>query len=211
MKAAYRRAGQSNAGRGGGVALGLLLLVCAGCKPAAPLSLPSPPPRPTAPPVVRPASSAGWKLTSSAFANGTRIPVKYTQDGAGVSPPLTWTISPAAAKELVLICDDPDAPQGTFTHWVVYGLDPGVTVLPEGLPAMPVVAEPGLKQGMNSAHHLGYIGPAPPAGKVHHYHFQLYAVSAKLNLTASMARDDVLMAMEGKIAGKAELVGTYSR
>ena len=202
-----------SAKRWGGALVALLLLTCAGCKsqvtPAA-----------TTPPAARPAAATaapggaktgGWKLTSSAFADGARLPTKYTQDGAGVSPPLTWTISPAAAKELVLICDDPDAPEGTFTHWVVYGLDPGVSALPEGVPTTPAVAEPGMEQGMNSAHHVGYVGPQPPPGKVHHYHFQLYAANTKLNLTPSMAKDEVLSAMEGRIVGKAELVGTYSR
>ena len=189
----------------------VLLILGAGCKPAAPPA--ASPPSPSAAPTTGAAEklTPGWKVTSTAFADGARIPVKYTQDGAGVSPPLAWTLVPTAAKELVLICDDPDAPQGTFTHWVAYGLDPGVSRLPEALATDPAIAEPGLKQGMNSGHHVGYLGPLPPPGKIHHYHFQLFAVSVKLNLTPSVSKEDVVTAMDGKIVGQAELVGTYSK
>jgi Raf kinase inhibitor-like YbhB/YbcL family protein len=187
-----------------------------GCKPEPPPSTGAPVARAAEPPATAPGapkedSAVAWKLTSTAFTDGARLPTKYTQDGAGVSPPLAWTACPAATQELVLICDDPDAPAGTFTHWIVYGLDPTVTNLPEAIPTTPEVAEPFLKQGMNSGHHTGYLGPGPPPGKVHNYHFQLYAVSGKLNLLPSLSKQELLAAMEGKIANQTELVGTYSR
>lgn len=197
------------------VLLGLAFLVLqAGCKPPAAPATGTPatqPPAAIASETPQQTEAGSWTLTSSAFLNEERIPAEYTQDGEGLSPPLSWTAPPEAAQELVLICDDPDAPSGTFTHWVLYGLDPQVKELPEGITTTPVVATPDLKQGMNSAHRVGYAGPAPPPGKVHHYHFTLYAAGAELNLTPSLGKQDVLKAMEGQILAQTEIVGAYSR
>lgn len=153
----------------------------------------------------------GWSLTSTAFAQDERIPVKYTQDGENVSPPLTWTTPPEGTEQLALICDDPDAPSGTFTHWVAYDIAPELTALPEGVPTTPEVQEPALKQGVNSAKKMGYAGPAPPPGKVHHYHFMLYALKEPVSLPPGATKSALQTAMEGKVLAEAHLVGTYSR
>ena len=116
-------------------------------------------------------------VTSTAFEPNKPIPKKYTGDGEDASPPLAWTKVPEGTKELALICDDPDAPVGTWTHWVLYKIPADTTSLPEGLPREKTLNKPaGAVQGVNSWHsdNLGYRGPAPPAGKLHHYHFKLY-------------------------------------
>ena len=152
-----------------------------------------------------------WQLTSSAFENGERIPEKHTADGADVSPPLTWTAAPTDTQELVLICDDPDAPVGTWNHWIVYGLAPDVTSLEEGVDRSPSVSDPGLKQGLTSFNKVGYWGPAPPPGKAHRYQFTLYAVSKELDLGPGAGKEEVLSAMKGNIIARTMLEGTYSR
>jgi Raf kinase inhibitor-like YbhB/YbcL family protein len=177
-------------------------------------------PAPPAPPApAAPANSAAhpqanpvtWQLTSPAFANGGRIPVKYTGDGANLSPPLTWTAQPDWTKELVLVCDDPDAPHGTFTHWLLYGLASQTTSLPEAVPPGNTPVAPACAQGVNDFGKPGYSGPAPPPGKLHHYQFTLYALSAASSLAPGATRAQVDAALQGKILGKVTLVGTYSR
>lgn len=188
----------------------MILPALGGCAREQPAPPAVPPPAlPTAAPQEAPAMN--WELTSSAFTNGQRIPVNYTGDGAGVSPPLSWTRPPEGAQELVLICGDLDAPRGPFTHWVLYGLSPEVTALPEGLPRQGTVASPACLQGPNSAGQTGYLGPAPPPGKPHRYQFTLYALSAKLGLSAGADKAQVLRAMEGKVLAKAALEGLYGR
>ena len=152
-----------------------------------------------------------WELTSAAFAQGERIPPKYTGDGQDISPPLSWTDPPEGARELALICDDPDAPMGTWNHWVLYGLAPGVGSLPEGVPAEQTVAEPALKQGMNTWPKVGYGGPAPPPGKPHRYQFTVYALDVELDLQPGATKDELLGAMQSHILAQATLEGTYSR
>ena len=127
------------------------------------------------------------KITSSAFAEGQQIPKKYTGEGQDVSPPLAWSDLPAGTKELVLICDDPDAPTDEpWVHWVIYKIPADVAGLPEGIARLPRLKNPaGALQGQNSwpkgQNNIGYRGPMPPPGHgVHHYHFKLYALEAKL-------------------------------
>jgi len=154
----------------------------------------------------------GWALSSSAFKDGARIPRKYTCDGEDVSPPLSWTAPPAKTAELALICDDPDAPRGTFTHWVLYGLPASTASLQENVAkteTLPKVG--GAKQGKNSAGRIGYMGPCPPSGPAHHYQFMLYALDAKLDLKPGLTAKDLRKAMEGHVLGEAELVGLYGR
>ena len=153
-----------------------------------------------------------WTLSSTAFKEGERIPRKYTGDGEDVSPPLSWTMPPANTVELALICDDPDAPRGTFNHWVLYALPASTTALPEAVPkteALPKLG--GAKQGRNSAGRIGYMGPAPPPGAVHHYHFILHALDAKIELRPGATQKDLREAMKGHVLGQTELVGVYSR
>jgi Raf kinase inhibitor-like YbhB/YbcL family protein len=153
-----------------------------------------------------------FKITSSAFQDNARIPTRYTGDGANVSPPLAWEKPPEGTASLALIMDDPDAPRGTFTHWVLYGLSAARTDLPEALPPRDTLPEVGgAKQGMNDAGKIGYFGPAPPRGPVHHYHFKLYALDAQLNLPPRARKADLEKAMQGHIKAEARLIGTYSR
>lgn len=157
------------------------------------------------------------KLRSTAFKNGQRIPDEFTGDGADVSPALEWEGVPAGTRELALICDDPDAPQAEpWVHWVLYGLSPLVTSLPEGLPAGTRLSTPlAMLQGRNSwtsGRTTGYRGPLPPKGHgTHHYHFKLYAVDAPLSLNPGIDKKALLQAMQGHILATGELIGTFAR
>ncbi len=149
---------------------------------------------------------AAITIRSQAFDPGGAIPKKYTGEGEDVSPPLTWENVPPQAKELVLICDDPDAPRAEpWVHWVVYKIPASSTGLPEGSAA-------GAREGKNDFGRIGYGGPMPPRGHgVHHYHFKLYAVDTEVNLPRGATKDQVLKAIEGHIVGQGELIGTYER
>lgn len=150
------------------------------------------------------------KITSPAFAEGQRIPKIYTADGSDISPPLLWTGVPKHAKKLVLICDDPDAPGGTFVHWVIYDLLPQSEGMPEGMNPSRDLGD-GSRQGFNGFHKVGYNGPSPPAGKTHRYFFKLYAVNQRLHLKARATVDQVMCTMQGHIMAEAKLMGVYSR
>ena len=156
------------------------------------------------------------KLTiqSTAFDPGQVIPKQYTGDGEDVSPALTWSGVPADAKELALICDDPDAPRAEpWVHWVIYKLPASATGLPEAVPVRTMLSEPaGVLQGRNSWNTVGYRGPAPPPGHgVHHYHFKLYALNAVLDLPAGLLKDELLKRIEPHVIAESELIGTYRR
>ena len=148
-------------------------------------------------------------LTSPVFAEGGNIPVKYTCDGADVSPPLTWKDAPPATAALALIVDDPDAPSGVFTHWVLYNVPVDAGGLPEGVPAREEI-EGGARQGRNSWGKVGFGGPCPPSG-VHRFVFKLYALDAPLDLPAGASKDQLTGAMGDHVIGEAELIGRYSR
>jgi len=150
------------------------------------------------------------QLTSSDFAEGRPIPEKYTCDGADISPPLKWTNIPQGAKSLALVCDDPDAPAGTWVHWVLYELPPAVTEMPEGVPTTETIFN-GAKQGVNDFKRIGYGGLCPPRGGPHRYFFKLYALDAELQLKAKATKKDLLRAMEGHILAEGQLMGTYKR
>ena len=153
-----------------------------------------------------------FKLTRTAFKDNERIPARYTGDGADVSPPLSWEKPPEKTASLALIVDDPDAPRGTWTHWVIYNLPATLRDLPEGVPADKVLPKlGGARQGPNDSGEIGYGGPAPPRGPVHHYRFNLYALDAALDLPASARKAEAEEAMRGHIVGQARLVGLYSR
>ncbi len=153
-------------------------------------------------------------LKSEAFHNGQPIPVRHTGDGEDVSPPLTWSNVPPLAKELALICDDPDAPTDEpWVHWVIYKIPTTASGLAEGIQRAERLPPP-LKalQGKNSWNVVGYRGPAPPKGHgVHHYHFKLYALNAPLTLGPNQDKAALLKAMSGHILAECELVGTYQR
>jgi Raf kinase inhibitor-like YbhB/YbcL family protein len=149
-------------------------------------------------------------LTSSGFAEGQPIPKKYSCDAENVSPSLKWSSVPQNTKSIALIADDPDAPAGTWVHWVIYNIPPTTTELPEGLPATQSVLNSAL-QGTNDFRRVGYGGPCPPRGNPHRYFFKLYALDTALNLKAEATKKDLLGAMEGHILAQGQLMGTYKR
>lgn len=149
-------------------------------------------------------------VRSPAFADGAAIPRQYTCDGADQSPPLAWTEIPASTKSLALIVEDPDAPGGTFTHWVLFNLPPSPPDLPAGTPRTTVLSN-GARQGRNDFRRVGYGGPCPPRDSIHHYHFQLYALDAVLDLTPGAAAAEVRAATRGHLLATGDLVGTYRR
>jgi hypothetical protein len=151
-----------------------------------------------------------FQLESSAFENGKTIPRKYTCDGEDVSPPLTWKGAPEGTKSFALICDDPDAPLMTWTHWVVYGIPANVDKLQEGLPKAEVVAG-DIKQGSNSGRRVGYAGPCPPGGKAHRYYFRIYALDSDTDIGPGESKKHLERAMIGHVLDEAETMGLYAR
>ena len=152
------------------------------------------------------------RISSSAFAHNGAIPPKYTCDGADVSPPLGVLDPPPEALSLVLICDDPDAPGGTFVHWVLYNLPPDTRSLPEGVPAFEILRElGGARQGKSDFHRIGYGGPCPPPGPAHRYFFKLYALDGKTNVRPGASKAELEKAMQGHILAQTELMGRYKR
>lgn len=150
------------------------------------------------------------KLNSSAFENNQTIPDKYTCSGADVSPPLSWEDVPENTKSFALIADDPDAPMGTWVHWVIYNIPAEVRQLQEGIPTDETL-DNGALQGRNDFRRIGYGGPCPPPGPAHHYYFKLYALDSMLELSSGATKSQVEDAMEGHILDKTELIGLYSR
>jgi Raf kinase inhibitor-like YbhB/YbcL family protein len=146
---------------------------------------------------------ATMKITSSAFSEGGTIPDKYAKDGQNVSPPLRIEGAPADAKSLVLITDDPDAPVGLFTHWLVWNIDPKTTEIAEN--SVPT----GAIQGTNDYPNLGYGGPQPPSG-THRYFFKIFALDRTLDLKSGAKRKEVDAAMRGHVIAQGELMGRYS-
>lgn len=144
------------------------------------------------------------EMNSAAFAEGETIPEKYTCEGADLSPPLAWDGVPAEAQSLVIIADDPDAPAGTWVHWVMFNIPPGTTQLPEDVSSIGI-------EGMNDFNRSGYGGPCPPPGSAHRYFFKLYALDTTLDLSPEARKEDVVKAMEGHILAQGQLMGTFSR
>jgi len=150
-----------------------------------------------------------FELTSTTFAPGEPIPRQYTCDGDDISPPLQWNDPHEGAQSFALICDDPDAPGGTWVHWVLYNLPAGTRGLPEAVPPDGDLPDGG-RHGKNSWRRLGYGGPCPPSG-THRYFFKLYALDTVLDLDAGASKEQLLQALEGHILAQAELMGTYTR
>ncbi len=141
-------------------------------------------------------------IRSSAFEAGKLIPKKYTCDGQDINPPLTIEGTPKEAKTLVLAVDDPDAPSGTFDHWIVWNIPSSTGKIAED-------SVPG-KEGLNSARQRGYMGPCPPSG-THRYFFKVYALGTELTLTEGARKKDAEKAMQGHVLAKGELMGLYRR
>jgi Raf kinase inhibitor-like YbhB/YbcL family protein len=146
-----------------------------------------------------------FEITSPAFAQGETIPVTYTCDGQDISPPLQWSDPPAGTQSLALIADDPDAPVGTWDHWILFNLPADTHELPEQ-----ATPPGGSQEGQNSWGRTGYGGPCPPSG-THRYFFKLYALDTILDLSAGANKDQLLKTMAGHILAQVEIMGTYSR
>ena len=151
-----------------------------------------------------------FELRSDAFGQNSPVPQKYTCEGEDISPALIWSNSPEETKSFALISDDPDAPVGTWVHWVIYDIPAEVSELGEGVPAKEEL-DNGSKQGINDFGKIGYGGPCPPPGKVHRYFFKLYALDTVLNLKPRVTKKELLSAMEGHILAEAQFIGTYQR
>jgi Raf kinase inhibitor-like YbhB/YbcL family protein len=156
------------------------------------------------------ASSNPLRLASSAFPDDGSIPQAYTCDGEDKSPPLSWAVPPAGTQSLALIVDDPDAPVGTWVHWVLFNLPPTTISLPEAVPADETVPD-GAVHGANSWKQVGYGGPCPPKGSTHRYFFKLYALDITLDLNPGADKGAVEEAMTGHILDQGQLVGRYGR
>lgn len=155
------------------------------------------------------------KITSTAFADGERIPIKHTGEGADVSPPLAWSGTPEGTKEFALICDDPDAPTDEpWVHWVIYKIPANATGLPEGIPKTARVKGGQIFQGQNSwaKTSFGYKGPMPPQGHGdHHYHFTLYALDSKAVVEPGESKKQLLTEIKDHVLAQGRLTGLYSR
>lgn len=152
----------------------------------------------------------GFRLTSTAFSEEGEIPRDYTCDGADRSPPLAWSDPPAGTRAFALVCDDPDAPAGTWAHWVLYDLAGEARSLAAGVPPERKLAS-GAKQGQNDFGRTGYGGPCPPRGPAHRYFFRIYALDSLTPLGPGALKSQLLAAVQGHILGETHLMGRYRR
>lgn len=148
-------------------------------------------------------------LTSSAFADGATIPSRHTCDGENLSPPLSWRDVPDGTVALALVVDDPDAPAGTWVHWVLFNVPASETGLSEGLSGAHILSR-GTIEGTNSWGRCGYGGPCPPSG-THRYFFKLYALDGPVGLSPSATADDLVAAIERRVLAESVLMGRYAR
>ncbi len=153
---------------------------------------------------------SGFRIASTAFSEGEFIPSRFTCNGEDISPALRWTAPPNGTRSFILIVEDPDAPGGVWTHWVVYNLPAQARAMPENVPMQETLPTGGL-QGLNSFGHIGYGGPCPPPGNPHHYFFRLYALDTTLSLKAGASKAEVLGAAKGHFLGEAQLMGRFKR
>jgi Raf kinase inhibitor-like YbhB/YbcL family protein len=150
------------------------------------------------------------RLTSTAFEEGAVIPKNYTGDGQDISPPLLWADAPGATQSFALISDDPDAPRGTWFHWVLWNLPADQHELSEGVTVDPT-AVGGARQGKNDFGNVGYGGPAPPPGKPHRYFFRIYALDRTLDLPEGATKGQLEQAMKGHTLASGRLMAKYGR
>ena len=151
-----------------------------------------------------------FQIASTAFSSGSTIPKKFTCDGPDVSPELSWKEAPAATQSFALIMDDPDAPVGTWVHWVLYNVPGNTKELTEGVEKRDQLGN-GATQGRNDFRRIGYGGPCPPPGTPHRYFFKLYALDTKLSLKPGATKQELEGAIKGHILGQTELMGRYGR
>ena len=157
-----------------------------------------------------PAGAATLQVSSSAFDNGGLIPAKHTCDGEDVSPSLNWDNVPEGVRSMALLAEDPDAPGGTWVHWMLYALLAEARGLAEGVQPSETTGA-GAQQGTNDFDRIRYSGPCPPGGSSHRYFFRLYVLDAELSLGGDAEKADLLKAMEGHILGVGQVMGTYQR
>ncbi len=151
-----------------------------------------------------------FTLHSTPFAAGAEIPKRFTCEGSDLSPALEWGAAPQGVQSFALVADDPDAPVGTFTHWIIYDIPAQFHGLPEGVPKSEQLPD-GTRQGQNDFRRIGYNGPCPPPGKTHRYLFKLYALDTKLSLEPEASRQQLESAMKGHVLAQAEVMGTFRR
>jgi Raf kinase inhibitor-like YbhB/YbcL family protein len=151
-----------------------------------------------------------FSLSSQVLNNNQPIPIKFTGFDKDISPPLQWTNAPAGTKTFVVICDDPDAPAGTWVHWVLYDVPANVSSISEGLPKTKTVLTTA-KQGINDFGKIGYNGPMPPPGTTHRYFFKIYAIGKEIGLSPESSKSRVMKTIEGHILAQAEFIATYRR
>jgi len=149
-------------------------------------------------------------VTSKTVTDGKPVPTNHTGDGKDASPALSWSKVPATAKSIAITCEDPDAPGGTWFHWILFNLPPGTTSLKEGLEKKPTLPD-GSGQGTNDFGKVGYNGPAPPKGAEHHYHYKIFALDNKLNLKPGCDKKQFYEALSGHVVGRGKLTGLYKR
>jgi Raf kinase inhibitor-like YbhB/YbcL family protein len=154
------------------------------------------------------ANFAEITLTSSAFQDGGPIPYLYTCEGDDISPPLAWSGAPGVARSYAIICEDPDAPRGTWIHWVFYNIPGDAVELNKAVPTLPELPS-GARHGRHTAGDMAYAGPCPPPGKPHRYFFRLYALDISLNLAPGATKAELEHAMDQHILAQGELMGTY--
>ncbi len=171
----------------------LILGAAAGCQPAA-----------------KEEGNMAFRISTTAFSDGATVPVKYTCDGQNNSPPLDWTAPPAGTQAFALTVFDPDASGSGFVHWVIFNIPASSRRLGEAVPASSRLDD-GTLQGNNGAGKIGYTGPCPPAGKPHHYHFDLYALDGPLDLKAGATYSQVNSAIKGHVLAQASVIGLYQR
>lgn len=201
-----------------------LILVMAACSPAAPPATaqvvqPTLPPtvqvaQPTFPSTLEPEKPAQeidmvLRLTTPAFEEGGSIPPRFTCTGEDISPALEWSEPPGGTQSFALIMDDPDAPSGTFVHWVIFNIPASSRGLSEAMPQGASLND-GTQQGLGSSHENGYMGPCPPSG-THRYFFKLYALDAMLTISSNVGAGDLMKALSGHILANAELMGTFKK
>jgi Raf kinase inhibitor-like YbhB/YbcL family protein len=153
-------------------------------------------------------SSAEISLTSTAFEDGGRIPNLYTCEGDDISPPLQWSGAPVSTRTYAMMCEDPDAPRGSWIHWVLYNISGDALELPKAVPTLPELPS-GARHGRNTAGDMTYAGPCPPPGKPHRYFFRLYALDISLSLPPGATKADLEQAMDQHIVAQGTLMGTY--
>ncbi len=149
------------------------------------------------------------EVISSAFKEGEMIPKRYSGYGENVSPDISWSKPPIGTRFIAIICDDPDAVIGIWTHWIVFNIPGKMRSLPEKLPIHEVIND-GIMQGVNDSRRIGYDGPRPPFG-THRYYFKVYALDSRINIDPKVTREELLKAMEGNILAEGSLMGRYAK